>query len=90
VLHGQEIERLAIYSNPKTKEIRLSLNTQEEIETKAIMPVLDNINKGEYKIKLVSDKKQRIHDLKLANSLIFKQIEENVIKRIEQGKDVSR
>ena len=39
---------------------------------------------------MISDKKQRAHDIKMAQSLIMKQIEDNVMQKIHQGRDMSR
>jgi hypothetical protein len=90
VLHGKEINRLQSYTNPKTKQLRLQYEPQVHLEKKAFMPILENERKGLHKMQLVSDKKKRNHDLKMANSLIYKQIEENIIKRIEQGKNMTK
>jgi hypothetical protein len=38
---------------------------------------------------MVADKKQRNHDIRMAQSLIMKQIEDNIIEKIEQGRNMA-
>lgn len=90
VLHGKEIDRLQTYTNPMTKQLRLQYKPQVKLEEQAFIPILENEKKGLHKMQLVSDKKQRNHDLNFANSLIYKQIEENIIKKIEGGRNMTK
>lgn len=90
VLHGKEIDRLAVYSNPKTKQLRLQFEDQPELEKNSFKAVLENTEQGLHKIQLVSDKTKRNHDINFALQLIYKQIEDNVISKIEQGRNMAR